>query len=711
MSLSKIEITFITLLMVVLSFIAVLFTSQPAYAISFIKDGVDQVAKGNVYFGSDQIFYDNYVSKGALPSCTGDLKFTKNTVAENAYMTYGDYITVDPGRTLQPGESYNAQGTAIWNFENVGVDDDGEQIDVKLTISNVKLKNNNSVPISGGSTVLGIATHDQDNNQLKCLYYGQSNYYWVSVDVKIEFLRNGVYDSSLKCAGLTTDIDMPRRYHDGTGLTLPGFYSDTEAEMLTFVSGASDFHVQPNTWLTSNGNSVYNGNQPTYDSGYGVTDISYMINNGSVLRMSGECAGSGFFIFYKCNIDEVTDVNVDGDLKIVKFEESSPNGDLDPSELFDDTGETEELDEDTEEGDPHSKWVYNNGRVDGEYKGKTPPDCLNYRKTFTIQLEAVQTIDVTYYRTETTTNDAGETINITIEEHKTKYETTGVYNKSQSVTYNGSPAPNKQLKLRPYNLNRNGLAQVGDNGLDSSYIVTESLLMEVDNKQNITDNSLLQALDINNDTPFICKFNNDLFGMPDRFDWFTKPSSLANSSWEYATGSYANGRVGDMTDVNDGGSVGYYRFNLDSVQSITSDNLASLLFNNEEKLGENFFKENAGTGFQGGSWSARFVYDGHFSTDNDYSTEQFYKWWVSHYQQERFYEYGVQYKGKYDVSGFKEPQLVNNLSTPQATRSGFGFYTDGLTQRGLYVGKASSLMTQPVMCGNWLVKTIAGDIN
>lgn len=379
---------------------------------------------------------------------------------------------------------------------------------------------------------------------------------------------------------------------------------------------------------------------------------------------------------------------------ITYFNENDPDG---KSNNFDNRSKT-------------ARWKYEHPLGQWQYYGKTDPNEFDHDNKMTAVLEKVKytyTIKKTYI---------GDKL---VGEEKVNEKWTVAKSKtlSNTIKYDGDKPQNGQHKFTPLNLNRNGYAQNGDGGLTNDYLNGHKIEATTNNQRGITNNENIESLDINNDMDFSFKFSNNTLGLPSQHDWVTKPKALTNDSWELVNGSYANGRVGDKgclgTNGMPGGSVGYYRFNTKFIASInTANNKTSALVDPDgiEKVdNELFTKTNS---YSGSDWIARFVYNGEYTTDQDSRASVWKQWWVDTYTQERYFEYGVEYKGTITINdGYSVPTLVSNTNSPKVSQNKYAFTSDGLTQRGLYVGKVSTNYTQPVLYGHWYVKTLAGDVN
>lgn len=366
--------------------------------------------------------------------------------------------------------------------------------------------------------------------------------------------------------------------------------------------------------------------------------------------------------------------------------------------------------------------MWNNGITSFDYSHTTSP---------TETSESCEVTTVIYVIKETYTYDYNEATGAKKNE---SYSYSRARSTTYSKTYNYETIiPTiTQAKFTPLNLNRNDYAQTGDGGLNATYTTGASgkIQASINNYRNITNNSSISALDINNDNIFYFQFNNSTFGMPSDYNWDNTVASLDNGTWEYVTnpgsGDYANGYNNTADDD------GYLRYNLKFYASISNNTYnsnyvtASLTIDGDELIASSVLEKKyvSGMNWIGGSMSTRFTYIGNYYTDNNGASSNFAYWWVTTYSQSRFYEYGTTY---YDTikcySGSKTSSSISSTTGFQGTTAQFGTITksssytggsDTITinannnDRGLYVGVYTQNFDQPILYGHWQVATMAG---
>lgn len=350
--------------------------------------------------------------------------------------------------------------------------------------------------------------------------------------------------------------------------------------------------------------------------------------------------------------------------------------------------------------------IYKEAPTEADYHDKTDPNELNYSNTVTTVIYTVKETHTWKYKA-----SDGET-----KDHSYSYSVVGSNTDSKTITYNGGTPTINQEKYKPINLNRNSYAKSGDGGLTSDFAnASTGIAASVNNEQNITDNSDIKTLDVNNQTDFTFSFDSSsAFGLPGKYNWNNAPSNLANGTWENAGSEYANGRNSSAD------SDGKLRYNLKFYASISNNtknssvNSSSLLFGNQELLANQLLtKSYTGVGsFTGGDWSSRFIYSDSYNTDNESAlSSKWAKWWGDKYSESRFYEYGTEYWGKITTSGINNPHTVSK-GTGKINGSNYAITTNAdNNERGLYVGIATQQYEQPVLYGHWGVVTLAGDVS
>ena len=302
--------------------------------------------------------------------------------------------------------------------------------------------------------------------------------------------------------------------------------------------------------------------------------------------------------------------------------------------------------------------------------------------------------------TKTTTweqNNAGATRN-----YNTSYSKGGVESFESKVSYDVTQPNIDQTYFRPYDLNRNGLANESD--VKSSYPEYrnggKALDMSVNNKQGITDGSALNTLDTNTSLSFDVKFNNGQFGIPTSsqggFDLLdsTPGSAYANGNGSYNSdvinatgGSVGTAKTGTFKFGNENkrnvdGTVGRDSYWSGSLKAGITTNNASLTYNGDEKVGPTGFSFLKG--WTGGSFNFKTI-----KMSTYYLTNGSRNWWEAKYEKGKFYKYGVSYKGTITINGISSAQIY---------------------QTDLYTRLASRNLSQPIVRGKFNAKTVGGNI-
>lgn len=359
--------------------------------------------------------------------------------------------------------------------------------------------------------------------------------------------------------------------------------------------------------------------------------------------------------------------------------------------------------------DKSAEWLFNNGKTSDTYYDKTGPTDYSHRTEINATVQIVNKHTKIVQKTDSSGNWYDVSNEVT-------YSKGGVKKFNKNIDYSVTTPAITQESYKPYNLNRNGYA-TSEDGLSSQYTGDSVTGLEatVNNNQGITDNSFINALDINSNTNFTFRFNNNYFGMPSKYNWANTPAELANGTWEDAGEAYANNKNG----VAD--SDGMLRYNLTFNASMTTNtkngsvDSSSLKLNgdSEETLASQTFsrKLDGSAPFMVGEWSARFTYADKYYTDNNISSK-FGNWWLNTYSQGRFYEYGTEFWGNITTDGISDPNKITYGDGESNSDGSYKITTNAdKEQRGFYVGLASQNFEQPVLIGKWEVKTVAGDIN
>ena len=435
-----------------------------------------------------------------------------------------------------------------------------------------------------------------------------------------------------------------------------------------------------NNWRPSNGfsSAIKWSNFPSELRDPSKTGMTpYTVGNQGIVLMSGGRPVSAVWI--DPDLEAVTKTTVETRTKITHTEGGEHDIDY-PS------GNTSQL-----------KKIFDEAPTEGSYHWKTPPNATT--DTHTVKSKILTVVKKTTWKE----YPGGRKENVV-----TTYTSQNPKSFTKTINYNVNVPTITPEKYCPWNLNRNNYATTED--IDGSYANSDKKIdATVDNKQNVTNNSYLKSLDINQDLPFIFKFNNNTMGMNSSYNWNNTPSALANGTYENVTGSYANGR-NDHAD-----SDGNLRYDLNFYASISNNttnpsvNSSSLLYGSEEKTANEFYKKTQG--FTGGDFDTRFTYADKYTTDNNQSGSHFPQWWIAKYKESKFYEYGTEYWGKITISGIENPHTISH-GTGAVDGSNYKITTDAnAKQRGLYVGRVDSNIEQPILYGKWDVATVAGDLH
>lgn len=343
---------------------------------------------------------------------------------------------------------------------------------------------------------------------------------------------------------------------------------------------------------------------------------------------------------------------------------------------------------------------FNSGTQSTTYAHTTQPGDVTDSYTVHAIIQTVKKTETYWQYTDGHISDYSCTYSITANNEQTK-----------NINYNVTTPDIQQDYYRPLNLNREGYAEVGDSGITSDFVGGTPLDGSVTNAQNKSDNTAIETLDINADTNFTLRFNNDVLGLDASKDWTTAPPDLANGTWEAVTGgAYANGRNKASGD--------YYRYNLTLNGAISTDiskpqDTASIVVNGDECTASETYKSflwqfpvrvyNA---------AARFIYMGQYMLKAGVEGARLPDWWTATYATGSFFEYGVSYTGVVNAAGIGAPSLTGGQANLIQDATTYYLNTDAnAKQRGLYVGIKTQDMLQPIVCGTFDVKTVAGDLH
>lgn len=352
-----------------------------------------------------------------------------------------------------------------------------------------------------------------------------------------------------------------------------------------------------------------------------------------------------------------------------------------------------------------AEWFWYHGKSQSEYDYRTKP--LEKSDTNVEKGEVCSVNEIIHYRCHL--DDSGNEV---CREVGRSYQFAGSASFQRTFTYDTKIPVINQECYRPFNLNRNGYATAED---IATFGNEDNMGLEgsVNNKQGIVDNSPLQALDINSETPFTAKFNNYSFGLRSGYNWDNLPQPLENGNYENVrsegSGSYSNGK----DDVAD--SDGHLRYYLNFYGSISNNkenpaiDSASLKNQKVEYPASKEIHKTIADKWTGGDFVARFTYVDGYNTDNE-TVRYFPNWWATTYHEGRFYEYGTHYKGLVTTSGIQNPSYCLNSITGLDPAVNIRCDADK-NDRGLYIDLKECFFSQPILYGKWDVKTVAGSVN
>ena len=296
----------------------------------------------------------------------------------------------------------------------------------------------------------------------------------------------------------------------------------------------------------------------------------------------------------------------------------------------------------------------------------------------------------TYYPRES--RDGGRTWTA-LQVKSIKYELVKTNYYANTFEYNVKTKPIEQTWFRPFDLNRNNVADENDVSKDfpSYKRGSQPLSMQVDNKQNITDGKTgIQTLDTNTSTSFDVKFN-DKMGLPSNIEDLLdqRPSSLSGQN-PGKTGEFnrliETGQLYSSKDI-DGYYTNYASWGGSLLAGVDTNN-SSLTYNGQEKQGPSpipIVGINKGV-VNNFRFKTIKVGDAFLTNGNGKN------WWTLNYTKGNQYTYGLSYSG-----------IVRT--------DGFGANGPSITQSGMYTAWNSKQLEQPVLKGKFTAKTVAGDLS
>lgn len=332
--------------------------------------------------------------------------------------------------------------------------------------------------------------------------------------------------------------------------------------------------------------------------------------------------------------------------------------------------------------------LYNNPTTSVNYSGQSGQTEMNHSNTIKATYMTI-TKTTTYMSDGTSTWDETST-----------YTKGGKTYATKSISYDVIQPDVKQVYFKPFDLNKNGVADDAD--VKNSYPAfngTVPLNMSVDNLQGINDGSALKTLDTNTSLKFNVTFDNDQFGIPYANEGgFNLGDGAPGESYKNSDGTYRsdvisavgyNGtavtgkiKASGMSEQNVYGNVSNDVYWSGSMKASVSSNSASLTFSQTEKIGGNNFSFNKG--WRGGNFAFKTIKMGRYSLQNGSRP-----WWEMQYEKGKFYSYGVKYSGTIRVDSISNP-TVNDTN--------------------LYSKLAGRNMVQPIIKGTIDAKTVGGNL-
>lgn len=273
-----------------------------------------------------------------------------------------------------------------------------------------------------------------------------------------------------------------------------------------------------------------------------------------------------------------------------------------------------------------------------------------------------------------------------------KYELARTYYYKNTFKYDVKVKPIEQVWFKPFDLNRNGVANENDVVIDFPQYQRggQNLAMRVDNKQNITDGKTgIQTLDTNTSTRFVVTFT-DKMGLPsDKIKLLdSMPGSLSGNN-PGKSGEFKryveNDALYNSKDLN-GNYTNYADWGGTLMAGVDTSN-SSLTYQGKEQVGpspipiaglqtglDNYFR-----------FKTIKIGDAFLTNGNGR------KWWTLNYTRGNQYTYGLVYDGVVTVDGF-------------------GAAGPNITNQNMYTGWNSKQLEQPVLKGKFTAKTVAGDL-
>lgn len=346
------------------------------------------------------------------------------------------------------------------------------------------------------------------------------------------------------------------------------------------------------------------------------------------------------------------------------------------------------------------KKIYNEAPTEVTYHGKTEQTDTNKNWNIVEKTMTVRKHECILFNGDGTSTGQKGNCGGNSETYYTNEGEHGPYTKT--VKWDIQNPTVEQTWFRPFDLNRNG--QAVESEVKSTYPAyangSPSLKIYVNNMQSITDGSKLKTLDTNTSTPFKISISNNQLGIPTQSQGgFTLNDALPGSSYRI-NGQYfnhdviwniggletrTNGKLyvdGNVYSNIDGLTTQNVHWN-GSVKGALNNGSASLTYGGEEKLGTQTLTFSKG--WLGGQFIFKTTKMAIYSLSNGSGRN----WWEINYDQGRYFEYGVEFKGTININGISNPTIVN---------------------KNMYAKLISKSLVQPILKGLFEAKTVGGNI-
>lgn len=308
-----------------------------------------------------------------------------------------------------------------------------------------------------------------------------------------------------------------------------------------------------------------------------------------------------------------------------------------------------------------------------------------------IEANVAEIRKITTYE-EQVSNNGGATWSL-LKIKSVRYELVKTYSYKNKFNYDVKAKPVEQIWFKPFDLNRNDVANENDVVMDFPQYQRggQNLAMRVDNRQNITDGITgIQTLDTNTSTLFVVTFT-DKMGLP------SNAIKLLDSMPDSLSGSHPgknaefkryieNGPLYNSKDLN-GNYTDYAAWGGTLMAGVDTNN-SSLSYGDQERVGPLAMPiARLQTGINNYFMFKTITVGDAFLTNGTGGK----KWWTLNYTRGNQYTYGLAYSGIITVDGF-------------------GAAGPTITNQNMYTGWNSRQLEQPVLKGKFTAKTVAGDL-